>query len=710
MSILPQSLALIGFGAAFVSFTGVLILVLASHPGTRQAYLLIAALVVSMVWSGSMSYAAWSSGEALLWAPMIDALHVSFWAAFVATLLLGAAENATGRRMGIGILALTGVGLLSVVLAALPSGAGQAQGDEIALLALLGLPLLGLLALEQVWRNAEFGERRVFRPLAIGVGMIFALELFCYSQVFIFEEINVATWQLRGVGNAIAAPFVLVAIKRQRDWERELFLSRHVVFHTASLVAAGIYLLVLGLVGSTIRSFDGTLRGFLEFGLLLSVGAVLWYALFSMTLRRRLKVFIAKHFYRNRYDYRQEWLRLIRTLAGGDAGSSVTEQGVKALAEIIESPRGELWWADAPGQPFQGCGSWGMPAPASSLPADSALVAFLAVSHWVIDTDEYTGNPELYENAFETARDVLERPSVYVPLILDRELSGIVRLDRRPDLGPLGFEDHDLLKTAGKQVAVFLAQERVQARLAETRQFEAFSRLTTFLMHDLKNMISQQELVVGNAQRFKHKPEFVDDAISTIEASVKRMRKVLERLQSHGRGDSSSTIDLGKLLAEVVNGCSDRSPVPGFVAVPAGIHVVANRDKLSMALTHAVRNAQEATGGAGTVEIGCCRIGGRAVIEIRDDGAGMDEDFVRHRLFKPFDSTKGAQGMGIGAYQIQEAFRSAGGAVEVSSEVGRGTTLRLSLPVAARPAAVAGAGTGAVGAPGPSLEHRSSVS
>jgi putative PEP-CTERM system histidine kinase len=201
-------------------------------------------------------------------------------------------------------------------------------------------------------------------------------------------------------------------------------------------------------------------------------------------------------------------------------------------------------------------------------------------------------------------------------------------------------------------------------------------------MHDLKNMISQQELVVGNAQRFKHRPEFVDDVIRTIEASVNRMRKVIERLQAHDRGDSTSMIDVGKLLAEVVNACSDRAPAPALRSLPAGIHVVANKDKLAMALTHAIRNAQDATREGGMVAIGCSTSDGRAVIEIVDDGVGMDEDFVRHRLFKPFDSTKGAQGMGIGAYQIQETFRAAGGSVEVSSQPGSGTTLRLSMPLA----------------------------
>lgn len=683
MSLIPQLFGLVGFGAAFAVYAVVLILVLASHPGTRQAYLMITALIVSMIWSGSTAYSIWSNETTLVWMPLTDAIRIASWVCVVAALLLSASYNQTARRVGTGVLILGAACLFSVVLATLaPTAINAGQDSSMVFLALLVLPLLGLLALEQVMRNAAFEQRRVVRPLAIGIGLILMLDVFSYSQIFVFPDINALSWQVRGAGNAIAAPFLLVAIKRQQEWERELFLSRQVVFHTASLVAAGFYLLALGLAGSVMRPFDGTARAALELGVLFAASMVFLYALFSTTLHRRFKVFIAKHFYRNRYDYRQEWLRLIGTLAGTSAEATVAERGVRALAEIIESPAGELWWSDEPGQPFEGCGAWGTSAPTEAIETESALVEFLFVSQWVIDTDEYVEEPGLYENAFEEDSAIIALPSIFVPLILGGELRGIVRLDRRSDLPRLSFEDHDLLKTAGKQVAVFIAQERVTDRLTETRQFEAFSRLTTFLMHDLKNMISQQELVVGNAKRFKHRPEFVDDAVRTIDASVKRMRTVLERLQTHGYDEHSVIINVRKLLQDVVSNCSDRQPEPLLESVSDGSLVEMNKDKLAMALTHAIRNAQDATPADGAITVSAVESGESLVIEICDSGVGMTADFVRDRLFRPFDTTKGAQGMGIGAYQIRETIRAAGGDVEVSSDESKGTSFRLKLPIA----------------------------
>jgi putative PEP-CTERM system histidine kinase len=241
-----------------------------------------------------------------------------------------------------------------------------------------------------------------------------------------------------------------------------------------------------------------------------------------------------------------------------------------------------------------------------------------------------------------------------------------------------------LLKTAGQQIAVFLVQERAQEQLFETRQFEAFSKLTAFLMHDLKNVIAQQNLVVANAQRFRHRPEFIDDAIATISSSVERMRRILERLQGATRFEKPSRIQLLSLLREVCKECADRQPRPTVLGPDAEeCFVEMDRDRLNMVATHLVRNAQDATPSDGYVKVSVSIDDAYARIEVADNGCGMDAEFVRDRLFKPFDSTKGAQGMGIGAYQIRETVTAAGGSVAVKSERGVGTTMIVKLPLAA---------------------------
>ena len=397
-------------------------------------------------------------------------------------------------------------------------------------------------------------------------------------------------------------------------------------------------------------------------------------------LRRNARVFFSRKFIPGRYDYREVWLRLSQTLAGQADDASLPDRTVKALGAIIGSQGGELWLAAGKPPVYEGRGAWGMRRPDNVLTSDDPLIRFLEKTHWVLDTNEYASDPRRYAFAFDGGDPVV--PSIVVPLVHENGLIGVVRLDRPDGLGDLSFEDHDLLKTAGQQAAIFLVHEMSQELLAQTRQFEAFSKLTAFLMHDLKNLIAQQDLVVGNAKRFKHRPEFIDDAIRTMEASVRRMKRVLERLQEDTGVERSTLIDVPGLLGDLCLTCSDREPQPRLSRIDSEVWVQMDRDRLAMAIAHAIRNAQDATPADGHIGVTLSAENGFALIGIDDNGKGMDPVFVRERLFRPFDSTKGARGMGIGAYQIRETLRMANGDVEVSSQPGRGTRLIMKIPLA----------------------------
>jgi putative PEP-CTERM system histidine kinase len=227
-----------------------------------------------------------------------------------------------------------------------------------------------------------------------------------------------------------------------------------------------------------------------------------------------------------------------------------------------------------------------------------------------------------------------------------------------------------------------LGQALAQEKLAETRQFEALNRLSAFLMHDLKNIVAQQELVVANAQRFRHRADFIEDAFATIRGGTERIKKVLEQLAAASRRPAPGRVDVSKVLIEVRSQCSDRQPVPEIDLHAPAAWVRMDRDELVSAVLHLVRNAQDATPADGRVSIGLSNAGRELTITVADTGAGMDAAFLRDRLFRPFDSTKGETGMGIGAYQARHVVRQAGGELEVSSVVGRGTTFTLRLPSA----------------------------
>jgi putative PEP-CTERM system histidine kinase len=317
------------------------------------------------------------------------------------------------------------------------------------------------------------------------------------------------------------------------------------------------------------------------------------------------------------------------------------------------------------------------------VPLQGELAGLLERRHWIIDLQEYRRQPEAYDNLSLPAWIVeSEELQIVAPILeLDR-LAGFFLLFAPPPPFELTYEDRDLLKTVGRHVATALAQVAAARKLTEVRQFETYNRLTAFIMHDLKNLIAQLSLVVANAEKHKRNPEFIDDAIETITNSVARMNRLMEQLRHGEELDSGRTVELATVIQRALTRCALRDPVPQLDVMEGYPKVVADPERLASVFEHVVRNAQDATAADGKVLVTVSSEGSRMCVAVTDTGVGMEGQFVRERLFRPFDTTKGAKGMGIGAYQAREYLRSLGGDMEVQSTPGRGTSVRLLLPAA----------------------------
>jgi putative PEP-CTERM system histidine kinase len=257
---------------------------------------------------------------------------------------------------------------------------------------------------------------------------------------------------------------------------------------------------------------------------------------------------------------------------------------------------------------------------------------------------------------------------------------GFILVKRSELQKKINWEDRDLLKTAGQQAASHLAQHQVDQALMQSRQFEAFNRLSAYIVHDLKNILAQQSLIVANAEKHKHNPEFVDDVIATVKNSVDRMTGLMTQMRSGERGSNAKFVDLGELLAKVVDGAKVRQPEAGLECAVDEILVLADSEQLATVFGHMIQNAQDATEKAGRVLVRIKPEDNHVMVDVEDTGIGMEPDFVRDRLFKPFDSTKGLTGMGVGAFESREYIRSLDGDISVVSVPGEGSTFRIMLP------------------------------
>ena len=268
-----------------------------------------------------------------------------------------------------------------------------------------------------------------------------------------------------------------------------------------------------------------------------------------------------------------------------------------------------------------------------------------------------------------------------VPLVHFGKLAGLAVLARPRLPRALDWEDLDMLRVVGRQLASYLAEASSHQALAESRQFEQFNRRFAFVMHDIKNLVSQLSILARNAEKHGTNPDFQADMVATLQSSVGKMNELLARLSQHNKARHAPpvAIDIGEAVIKAVH--AKRLIYPVDADLSPGMFAVADTARVETIVNHLVQNAIEATPDGAPVKITCRPQGNDIAIYITDSGVGMSETFMSTQLFKPFESTKEG-GFGIGAYEARALAASMGGQLRVDSREGKGSTFTLLLPAA----------------------------
>jgi putative PEP-CTERM system histidine kinase len=517
--------------------------------------------------------------------------------------------------------------------------------------------------------------------VCLGLACVFAFDVYLFSEALLFGRFDADALAVRAPVHLLAVPFLFVAAKRRADWIARLQVSRTAAFYSATLLLAGLYLLFMSAIGYYVRFFGGDWGRALQLSLAFAGVAFLVAVVVSGSLRSWLRVFVGKHFFSYRYDYREEWLRFTAMLSSNSAPHEVGALVVRGLANMVECPAGSLWTRTGTDAPYSQAARWNMPRDAAQEAADSPFAAFLQDKGWVVDLDEFRAAPRRYGD-LQLPGWLTATPNAWlvVPLLAGDELLGFVLLARPRTAMELNWEVRDLLKTASRQAAGYLAQMQATEALLEARKFEAFNRMSAFVVHDLKNIVTQLSLMMKNAQRLHDNPEFQRDMLLTVESSLEKMRRLMLQLRE---GATPPGGGRGVELAPIVRKLQAAAESQGRELQADAVERLATRghdDRLERVLGHLVQNAFDATPPQGRVWIAVQRASGQVRVEIGDTGAGMSEEFVSTKLFRPFNTTKHS-GMGIGTYESFQYIRELGGSIQVASKPGEGTVVSVLMPL-----------------------------
>ncbi len=555
---------------------------------------------------------------------------------------------------------------------------------------LLGLTIAAgaLILVHNLYGQADPKSRAMLRLPTIALAAMWAFDLHLYTVGYMSPEFAADLVALRGPALVMLAPLFAFGLRGAPNWRFQL--SRAATFQSVSLIAILIYLGAMMSASWVAGMIGGDTGRAAELALIGLATAVALGVMTSRRARAAVRVFVAKHIFEHRYDYRREWARFTDTVGREQSdGAPLEERIVKGLADLAQAPGGLLLLIDDHDR-LSPAARWNATAtlPPSGDGAE-ALLRFVREHRYVLDFEQL-------RDGVLAAREAriavpgwlanLDQAWAGVPLIHAGRLLGLVVLEHPAFRRPLDWEDLDLFRTAGVQAASYLAEARGQQALADARRFDEFNRRFAFILHDIKNLVSQLSLVTRNAERHADNPEFRADMIATLQGSVTKMNALLARLSPGAPrlAEAPRETALAPVLEAVA--AAKRRARPIVVTGDAGLVARADADALEEAIGHLVQNGIDASPTETPVGINYFESGGDVAIEIIDQGCGMSGDFVATRLFQPFVSTR-EEGFGIGAHEARALILGMGGRIEVESAPGRGTCFTIYLPGAGERAA-----------------------
>jgi putative PEP-CTERM system histidine kinase len=666
-------------GLAAAMFASLLIWRLAAgarQPGHR---LLLGAFALTACWawleaiapSGILARYA-ETARNLVWVGLLYSLYAS---------------SSDGRQRGVKLVyaAVSAVlGLQFITTSLLLVGPVPAVGQTGIILRITAAAG-SLVLVHNLYGQAAPSSRSNIRYAMLALALCWAYDLNYYTIAYINKAAagGLADW--RGIALALTAPLFALAARREEDWR--IRLSRAATFQSLSLLAICAYFAVMAILATALQgSGIGWLRVVSTALLALMVVAAM-VLIPSPRARSWAKVKIAKHFFEHRYDYRSEWLRFTETLgASGAEARPLGERVIKAFADIVEAPGGLLLERDNSGSAVVGAAlNWNSP---TGPKAGESFWASLADRARILEFDGIRTGWSRDEDQASIPQWMLDDPDAWiaVPLVHKDRAVGLVVLGAPDYRRPLDWEDFDLLRTAGRQAASSLAEAQGQRALSNAQRFEEFNRRFAFILHDIKNLVSQLSLLARNAERHADNAEFRADMIATLKSSIGKMNDLLARLSpdAAARSQKVQPQPLRDILAGAV--AARRGQHKVRLLGDTGEWAVIDAPTLEQAVSHLLQNAIEASPEDKPVTVRVDRRSDEIAIAICDQGKGMNAEFIRNRLFQPFASTK-ETGFGIGAFEAQTLITAMGGRISVESRPGKGSQFTIHLAAADAPPA-----------------------
>lgn len=543
--------------------------------------------------------------------------------------------------------------------------------------------------IEAFWRSINKSERWKFRFFIVGSLLICgALGWSCsyrltymiiyQKHLFLLSALIFSGWIM-----------MLYDVMNYRLLNRKIFVSRKIVYTFVFPTLLAIYFICFGLI-SLVMSIFGLEMIFVMKWFLITLGVV-GVILFGLSdkLRRRSHFFISTYFYTNKYEYRDEWLALSEHLQGAQSEIEAVHALRTVLSKSLYTDKIFIWLGDSEYKKDFTLVSWNKGfnnrGSDNDIRSDSSLVNYLENNSF-FHIDEKERSPE-WMTVQEQNITLIEslQLKLIAPIAIHNHLTGLIGLGAEYTGGKYSYDDFDLMRALGSQTASALMAIRMSEELATSREQQAWNRLSAFVLHDIKNAATMLSLLQENAPEHIHEPEFQDDMLELVDDTLKRMKRVEERL---GTLKEDLTPDLQAIpLQPFLEKCSQQmmKKLPLMeIAVNStdGLNIVSDPNLLQSIMENILLNASQAQNNKGQIQLktNLDATSEHVTLAISDNGPGIDEGLLPDALFEPFKTTKDG-GSGIGLWQVKKILTNMGGTISAGNISGGGACFIIRLPL-----------------------------
>ena len=636
-----------------------------------QRLRLIAAAFLTGIWlCFSLSYARGNAGDFLRkWRYLLGLVTlVSVGGALLfRESLIGLRHSADGEQWSLG-LGMPGLGLH---------------------LLLLFTAVLVLMNLERTFRTTVGTMQWRIKFMVLGLGVIFAARIYTTSQALLFRGVDPAWEVVDSGGLIIGGLLTLRTLVRAGHFSVDAYPSQGVLQGSFTIMVAGIYLLVIGVFAKIVTFLGGDATFALKALLILVALVVLALLLLSERVRLLTRTFISRQFQRPLHDYRLVWLSFTENTARCMDQPQLCAAATRLMADTFHTLSVTLWLVDRDQQNFVFGASTALgETKAAALRPKGAdvtlLIRALATQTGPVDIDTSTAPwaavlRQSHPGTFNTGGN-----RICVPLRSGGELLGVVVLGDRVGGVAFSLQDFDLLQCIAGHVAANLLRIQLSEKLLQAKELEAFQTMSAFFVHDLKNTASTLNLMLKNLPVHFGDPAFREDALRGIAKTVTHINDLIGRLSQLRQDLKLNPVesDLNDLVTRVVSNWQSGAGTVLIKELQPLPRLELDQEQIVRVITNFVLNAFEACNGQGQVRVATGPVDGGVALTVTDTGCGMTPEFLNRSLFRPFQTTK-ARGLGIGMFQTKMIVQAHGGRIDVESELGKGTTFRVFLPLTA---------------------------